>query len=195
MANHLFLPIIVPLIGAALATMFGRQRIIARAIVIGASLFNLGYGIWLMWLVSTAGRQVTQAGSWAAPFGISFVADGLGAVMLFLAALLMVITLIYSFATLNKEYENFYYYPLLLLLLVGVSGAFITGDLFNLYVWFEVLLVASFGALVLGGTRGQLEGGLKYVVLNLFGSTCFLVGAALIYGAASQPEAPHTSAT
>lgn len=193
MDHHLFLPLLSPLIGAALATLLGRQRIIARSIVVVAVLFNLIYGGWLLWWVGVAGRQITQAGDWPIPFGIALVADGLSAIMLSVSALLMLATVIYSFNSLDETYERFFYYPLLLLLLLGVSGAFLTGDLFNLYVWFEVLLMASFGLLTLGGSRGQLEGGLKYVVLNLLGSTSFLAGCGLIYGVAGTLNMAHLS--
>jgi multicomponent Na+:H+ antiporter subunit D len=191
MANHLFLPLVVPLLSAVAAVLVGQRRSVARTIAVLAMLFNLGYSVWLLWLVGADGRQVAQASNWAAPFGISVVADGLSAIMLFLTALLMVLTAFYSFATVSPERERFYYYPLLLLLLFGCSGAFLTGDLFNLYVWFEILLVASFGLITLGGERGQLEGGLKYVVLNLFGSTCFLIGAGLLYGVTGTLNMAH----
>jgi multicomponent Na+:H+ antiporter subunit D len=191
MANHLFLPLIVPLLGGALAVLGGQRRVVARTIAVLVCGFNLGYSAWLLWQIAETGRQVTQASNWAAPFGISLVADGLSAIMLFLTALLMILTVFFSFGTVGAPRERFYYYPLLMLLLFGCSGAFLTGDLFNLYVWFEVLLVASFGLMVLGGERGQLEGGLKYVVLNLFGSTCFLAGAGLLYGVTGTLNMAH----
>lgn len=191
MNNHVFLPLVVPLIGAALAMIFGRQRRLARLIVLLAVLFNLMYGAWLILEVGAAGRQVAQGSGWMAPFGISLVADGLSAVMIFLAALLMLATLLYSFASIGDQHEQFFYYPLLLLLLLGVTGAFLTGDLFNLYVWFEVLLVASFGLMTLGGGREQLEGGLKYVVLSLIGSLTFLIGCGMIYGVVGTLNMAH----
>lgn len=181
----------VPLFGAVLAVIFGQLRGVARAVVLLATGFNLVYGGWLVWLITQEGRQVTQASNWVAPFGITLVADGLSAIMLCVSALLMLVTLLYSFATLDERYERFFYYPLMALLLCGCTGAFLTGDLFNLYVWFEVLLVSSFGLITLGGTRGQLEGGLKYVVLNLIGSTCFLIGAGLVYGVAGTLNMAH----
>ncbi len=191
MDNHLFLPILFPLLGALLTVLLGRKPRIGRLIVITTVLCNLVYSIWLMFLVTNDGRQVAFSGNWSAPFGITLVADGLGAVMLFLAALLTLTTIIFAFASMNRNYETFFFYPLLLLLLFGVSGAFITGDLFNLYVWFEVLLLSSFGLLTLGGTRGQLEGGLKYVVINLIGSTLFLIGCGLVYGVAGTLNMAH----
>jgi len=191
MANHLFLPLLVPLFSALLATLVSQRWLMVRVIALLAALFNLGYSGWLLWIVGSTGRQITQASNYAAPFGISLVADGLSAIMLTLTALLMTVTIVYSFATVSAERERFFYYPLLLLMLFGCSGAFLTGDLFNLYVWFEVLLVASFGLITLGGERAQLEGGLKYVVLNLFGSTCFLIGAGLLYGVAGTLNMAH----
>jgi len=191
MANHLFLPLLVPLLSAVLATLVGQRRVIARSIALAAVLFDLGYSIWLLFAVGAAGRLLTQADDFAAPFGISLVADGLSAIMLTLTSIMMLVTVLYSFSTVSPYRERYYYYPLLLLLLFGCSGAFLTGDLFNLYVWFEVLLVASFGLITLGGERGQLEGGLKYVVLNLMGSTSFLIGAGLLYGVAGTLNMAH----
>ncbi|MFN3374866.1 MAG: proton-conducting transporter membrane subunit, partial [Chloroflexus sp.] len=191
MVFHLFIPIITPMIGGALAVLFNRQRVVARAIALISVLINLGYGLWLMSVVPATGPLVAQASGWLAPFGISLVVDGMSALMVMLAALLMLTTIIYSFYSIDEQREHHFYYPLLLLLLLGVSGAFLTGDLFNLYVWFEVLLVASFGLMTLGGSRDQLEGGLKYVVLNLLGSTAFLAGCGLVYGFAGTLNMAH----
>lgn len=191
MVFHLFIPIITPMIGGALAVLFNRQRVVARAIALISVLINLGYGLWLMSVVPATGPLVAQGSGWLAPFGISLVADGMGALMVMLAALLMLTTIIYSFYSIDEQREHHFYYSLLLLLLLGVSGAFLTGDLFNLYVWFEVLLVASFGLITLGGSRDQLEGGLKYVVLNLLGSTAFLAGCGLVYGFAGTLNMAH----
>ncbi len=191
MIHHLFLPLIVPLLAAGIATIISRRQVWVRVIALATTLFNLGYSVWLLQVIATEGRQVTQGAGWVAPFGITLMADGLSAIMLALTALLTLVTIVYSFATIEARQERFYYYPLLLLLMFGCSGAFMTGDIFNLYVWFEILLVASFGLITLGGSRAQLEGGLKYVVLNLFASICFLVGAGLIYGVAGTLNMAH----
>jgi multicomponent Na+:H+ antiporter subunit D len=195
MANHLFLPLISPLLAAALTVIFTHQRWtwLARGVVLTSITFNLGYSLWLIWLIGSEGRQVAQASNWIAPFGITIMADGASAIMLCVASLLMLVTVIYSLASLDPGYEHFYYYPLLLLLLLGVSGAFLTGDIFNLYVWFEVLLLASFGLITLGGSRPQLEGGLKYVVLNLVGSTAFLMACGMLYGTVGTLNMAHVA--
>jgi multicomponent Na+:H+ antiporter subunit D len=89
---------------------------------------------------------------------------------------------VYSFASIDVQRESFGYYPLLHILLMGVCGAFLTGDIFNLYVWFEVMLIASFVLLALGGERAQLEGAIKYVTLNLISSAFFLTAVGILYG-------------
>ena len=195
MANHLFLPLISPILAAALAVIFARQQWqwLARGVVLTSITFNLGYSLWLIWLIGSEGRQVAQASNWIAPFGITLMADGASAIMLCVSSLLMLVTVSYSLASLDAEYENFFYYPLLLLLLLGVSGAFLTGDIFNLYVWFEVLLLSSFGLITLGGSRPQLEGGLKYVVLNLIGSTAFLAACGMLYGTVGTLNMAHVA--
>ncbi|MCX7790105.1 MAG: short chain dehydrogenase, partial [Chloroflexaceae bacterium] len=127
MANHLFFPLLVPLLSAVLAALVGQRRVIARSIALAAVLFDLGYSIWLLFAVGATGRLITQADDFAAPFGISLVADGLSAIMLTLTSIMMLVTVLYSFSTVSPYRERYYYYPLLLLLLFGCGGAFLTG--------------------------------------------------------------------
>jgi multicomponent Na+:H+ antiporter subunit D len=138
----------------------------------------------LMAHVLQNGTQALQVGGWAAPFGITLVADLLGAVMVLITGVVALATAVYALATVDAARERTHFHPLFHVLLMGVSGAFLTGDLFNLYVWFEVLLIASFVLLVLGNTPGQVRGALTYVVVNLVGSLCFLAGVGLLYGIA-----------
>jgi multicomponent Na+:H+ antiporter subunit D len=102
--------------------------------------------------------------------------------MVTLTALMGLAVSVYSLASMDREREHYGYYPLLHVLLMGVCGAFLTGDIFNLYVWFEVMLMASFVLLTLGGLRAQLEGGIKYVTLNLMSSALFLAAVGMLYG-------------
>jgi multicomponent Na+:H+ antiporter subunit D len=102
--------------------------------------------------------------------------------MVVLTGIIGFATAIYSLATISRKHEHYGYYPLMHLLLAGVNGAFLTGDIFNLYVWFEVMLVASFALLILGGERAQMEGAIKYVTLNLVSSAMFLSAIGLLYG-------------
>ena len=136
----------------------------------------------LLVVVERDGPQATQIGGWEAPFGITIVADLLSAIMIVLAGIVGTAAGFHAFATVDARRTAFGYYILTNLLLAGVAGAFLTGDLFNLYVWFEVTLIASFVLLALGGERPQLEGAVKYVALNLVGSTFFLAATGLTYG-------------
>jgi multicomponent Na+:H+ antiporter subunit D len=112
------------------------------------------------------------------------VADEFSAIMLLLTGIIGFAVEGYSLATMDRARENFGYHPLFHFLLMGVSGAFLTGDLFNLYVWFEVMLVSSFVLMALGGERAQMEGAIKYVTLNLISSMLFLTALGILYGLA-----------
>jgi multicomponent Na+:H+ antiporter subunit D len=114
--------------------------------------------------------------SWPAPFGIALVADHLSALMVVITGVIYAAVSVYSRADINADQQQRGYYPLQNILVGGISGAFLTGDLFNMYVWFEVMLMASFALLVLGRTRAQLDGGVKYVVINLISTLLFLTG-------------------
>ena len=184
MNNLLLLPIIIPLVTAIAVLLFHRRRRIQRLLGVAGAVALLGAGAALLAAVQRDGILAVQVGNWPAPFGITFVADLFSAIMVLLAGLLGLMVALYSLATINVRREIFGYYFLLHILLMGVCGAFLTGDLFNLYVWFEVLLIASFVLLALGGEQGQLEGGIKYVTLNLISSAFFLTAIGILYAEA-----------
>jgi multicomponent Na+:H+ antiporter subunit D len=178
------LPILVPLTTAALAFAAWRAPRVQAWLSIAGAVALLGSTVTLVAAVHRHGILALQAGSWPAPFGITLVADGFGALMALLAAIVGVAIVVYSLDDVDAPRTAFGYHPLVHALLAGVCGAFLTGDLFNLYVWFEVLLIASFVLLTLGGRRDQLKGGLQYVALNLVSSALFLAGAGVLYGVA-----------
>jgi multicomponent Na+:H+ antiporter subunit D len=178
------LPILVPLTTAALALgAWRRVRLQAWLSAAGAAAL-LACTVVLAARVHARGVVAIQAGDWPAPFGITLVADGLGALMALLAGIVGLAVVVYSLDDADGPRQRFGYHPLVHVLLAGVCGAFLTGDLFNLYVWFEVLLIASFVLLALGGAREQLRGGVHYVALNLVSSVLFLAGAGIVYGLA-----------
>lgn len=123
----------------------------------------------------------TQIGNWPAPFGITLVADVFSVLMIATGAVIGLAVFLFSLQGLDKTRKRYGYYPLLLLLQMGVSGVCLTGDLFNLYVWFEVLLICCFALLGLGGTKAQLEGTLKYVTINFLASGLLLTGTGIVY--------------
>jgi multicomponent Na+:H+ antiporter subunit D len=179
----LILPILIPF-ACAVASLLARRSLAAqRGLSVAGAAGLLASGVALLDAVRRDGMLVMQAGNWPAPFGITLAADLLSAIMVLLAGVLALAVAVFALGSLDAARQRFGYFPLFHILLMGVCGAFLTGDLFNLYVWFEVLLIASFVLLVLGGERPQLEGGLKYVALNLVSSAIFLAAAGIIYGA------------
>lgn len=191
MTEHIVAPLLIPLFTGIVTLLAGHRRRPARLVSLLGTTAGLAYAIYLLVLVWQDGIQVTNVSGWPLPFGIALTVDLLSAIMLTLSALMGWVVLIYTFASLDVLRERFAFYPLYHFLLLGVNGAFLTGDLFNLYVWFEVMLIASFGLMTLGGERDQLEGGLKYVVINLVSSTFFLIAVGLIYGAAGTLNMAH----
>jgi multicomponent Na+:H+ antiporter subunit D len=180
----LTLPILIPLITAILCLLVLRWRWVQRWLSVLGSTALLGAALVLLASVWQRGIQATQIGNWPAPFGITLVADMFSAIMVVLAGLMGLSIAVYSLASMDVHREAFGYYPLYHILLMGVCGAFLTGDMFNLFVWFEVMLIASFVLVALGGERAQLEGAVKYVTLNLMSSALFLSAVGVLYGMA-----------
>jgi multicomponent Na+:H+ antiporter subunit D len=178
------LPVLIPLTTAAVAFAAWRHPRVQAALSMAGAAALLASAVALVAAVHARGILTVQAGGWPAPFGITLVADGFGALMAALAAIVGAAVLVYSLDDADASRKAFGYHPLVHVLLAGVCGAFLTGDLFNLYVWFEVLLIASFVLLTLGGRPEQLGGGLPYVALNLISSALFLAGAGIVYGLA-----------
>ncbi len=177
-------PLLVPLaVAAASLIAWGRHRF-QVAVAVAGGVAQLLAAIALFVAVDAEGPLVVQVGDWPAPFGITLIADLLSAIMVLLAAIVGLVVVLTSVTSIPRRLEVLGYYPITQILILGVTGAFLTGDLFNLYVWFEVMLIASFVLLTLGGRRPQVEGGLKYVALNLVASMLFLSGAGIIYGVA-----------
>lgn len=180
----LTLPILIPLFTAALCLLAWRWWRVQRVLGLVSAFALLCAAAALLYRVRTDGIQAVQIGAWPAPYGISLVADLFSAMMVMITGILGTAVAVYSAGTLDKARQSFGYYPLYHVLLMGVCGAFLTGDIFNLYVWFEVMLMASFVLLALGGEQGQIEGALKYVTLNLIASSVFLAAVGLLYSVA-----------
>lgn len=178
----LVLPIALPFAtaGACLA-LWRFPRVQVLLALIGAAGL-LGCSVALLVAVKASGISATQIGSWPAPFGITLVADLFSTMMVVLTGAIGFGVVLYSVASVDHRRKAFGYYPLVHVLLAGVCGAFLTGDIFNLYVWFEVMLISSFVLLALGGERAQLEGAIKYVTLNLVSSAFFLAAVGILYG-------------
>jgi multicomponent K+:H+ antiporter subunit D len=181
--DHLMIaPILIPFIAGALMLLYDeRQRRAKLGVGIASAAALLLVSIELLNRAKGgSGPGFYLLGDWAAPFGIVLVLDRLSAMMLLLTALLAVPALIYSAAGWHKQGQHFQ--SLFQFLLMGLNGAFLTGDLFNLFVFFEVLLAASYGLLLHGSGQLRVRAGLHYIAVNLTASLLFLIGVSLIYG-------------
>ncbi|MEM8752431.1 MAG: Na+/H+ antiporter subunit D [Pseudomonadota bacterium] len=181
MSWFLALPIAIPFAAAVLAFL-ARSRPAGRWISVAGSAASLVAALALLSVVLRDGVVAAQMGGWPAPFGITLVADLLSAAMVLITAIVSLAVAVYALGDIDERKEALGYHALFQVLIAGVTGAFVTGDLFNLYVWFEVMLIASFGLLVLGGRAEQIDGGVKYVALNLVSTIMFLTGVGLLYG-------------
>jgi multicomponent Na+:H+ antiporter subunit D len=177
----LLLPVLAPFVAALACLLVWRNERAQAWITVGGMFLSLLLALRLLAVVHMDGIQVVQAGGWIAPFGISLVADQLSAIMLVVSTLLGLAVAFYSIPAVDVHRESFGYYPFFNFLLFGVGGAFVAGDIFNLYVWFEIMLISSFVLLALGGEKRQLEGAIIYVTLNFFSSAIFLAGVAMLY--------------
>ncbi len=175
------LPVILPLLTLIILLFAFRQRRLQPVIGIAGAIAQLCVAVWILVEVKTSGILVLQSGNWEAPFGITLVIDMFSAVMVLLAAIVSVSVNVYAVKALDRQRRSFFFYPLVHGLMMGVYGAFTTGDVFNMYVWYEVMLTASFVLLTLGGEKEQLKGAVKYVTLNLIASLFFLAGIGLLY--------------
>ncbi|MCX4188823.1 monovalent cation/H+ antiporter subunit D [Methylophaga sp. OBS3] len=175
-------PVLLPLIGGIFVLLaqragIGAQRLINFVFTLGL----LGLTIWGLQQAISGEYQVILLGDWEAPFGIVMVLDQLSALMLVITALLALAALWYAMTT-DVDKQGHHFHVLFQLQLFGLNGAFMTGDVFNLFVFFEVLLLASYGLLLHGGGRLKTRAGLHYVVINLIGSTLFLFAVGTLYG-------------
>ena len=188
MDPHLITLFIIVPMAAGIGTMFlHRSKPAQRVIGLLFLLINLGLAIAALATVYQGAGQhggilVSQMGNWPAPFGITVVVDALTAIMLAMTAAVCLGVFIFCVSQLNDQFAGGYFHPLFHLLILGVQWSFITGDLFNLFVAFEIMLMASYAMFCVGTTRPQMRQAYKYILLNLIGSTMFVTCAGLLYG-------------
>jgi len=176
------LPVLLPLMGGILLLFLRpagihKQRLVHLLLVVSLVIVTLI----AFFSASRGGHQIMLLGNWQAPFGIAIVLDRMSSIMLLLTATLALGALWYAIKT-DVDRQGEHFHTLFQLQLFGLNGAFLTGDVFNLFVFFEVLLLASYGLLLHGGGRLRTRAGLHYVVINLVGSTLFLFAVGTLYG-------------
>ncbi|MFN3984011.1 MAG: monovalent cation/H+ antiporter subunit D [Rhodocyclaceae bacterium] len=179
--NHwLILPVLVPALIAPLIALAMRYDIVlARVFSVASSVLLLILSLILLAMAGDGEILTYSLGNWASPFGIVLVLDRLSAMLLVLTAVLGLVVLLYSLNGWDKRGRHFH--PIYQFQLMGINGAFLTGDFFNLFVFFEVLLIASYGLMVHGGGAARMRAGVQYVIVNLVGSSLFLIAVGLIY--------------
>jgi multicomponent Na+:H+ antiporter subunit D len=180
--NAVTMVILTPLVTAVLCLLFLRSLPLQRFFGVAGMVVLLGASLWLMAVVGGGHIEVVRFGNWSAPFGIVLVADLLAAIMVLVSAIIGLAVAVYSLADVDARRERFGYYAFLHFMMFGVCGAFLTGDIFNMFVWFEVMLISSFVLMSLGGEKPQMEGAVKYVTLNLISSSFFLAACGILYG-------------
>jgi multicomponent Na+:H+ antiporter subunit D len=193
MTNLIILPILIPLFTAVILIFFSKQIVLQRWISTISTLALMIVSILLVQKVRTDGIQSLDISSWEAPFGITLVSDMLSALLVLTTSIIAFVCLLYSFRSIGEEREKFYYYPLFQFLIVGVIGAFSTGDIFNLFVFFEVMLMSSYCLLVLGGKHVQLRESIKYLTVNIISSALFVIAVAYLYSVVGTLNMAHIS--
>lgn len=183
--NHLIIfPILLPLLSAILLLLMPRRRrLLIHSISLASATLLVIFSVQLLLRANAGGYEVYALGNWAPPFGIVLVLDKLSALMLVLVSTLAFFSLLYTVAERGQR-SGQTLHALSHFLLLGVNGAFLTGDIFNLFVFFEIFLLSSYSLLLQGGGRARAKAGLHYVVLNLVGSAIFLIAVAILYGLA-----------
>ena len=183
-------PVLVPLLTAALTALASGRAGLQKALSFAGALALLGCGLALVGAAGSGTPAQSAFGGWALPFGIGFYIDRLGAAMVLITAIMGLTSLVFLESDADPGHASPLRLPLIHGLLAGVGGAFATADLFNLYVWFEVMLICSLGLLAMGGGRQHMDGAFKYMVLNLFGTLVLLAAVALVYGASGHLAYP-----
>lgn len=180
--HHVILPLLIPLATAFVLVPLRNHARLQRILSGGAMLSMLYVVINLAMRIRHEGMLVYELGGWPAPFGIVFAVDLFPMLLMLMTAITGTASLFFAFRAIEPEKERFFFYPLMLFIVAAVNGAFMTGDIFNLYVFFELILIASYLLFTLGGRPAQLSESFKFLVVNSVSSAFLLLGIALLYG-------------
>ncbi len=181
MNNLVILPLIIPLI-TGIILMFLKDHVrLQKTVSVISFLITIGLSAALVQTVYKKGIQMHELGDWPAPFGIVLVADLFSSLLVFTASIVSFCCVLFAFRSIGKEREKFFFYAFVQFLVTGVIGAFLTGDIFNLFVFFEVMLMSSYVLIVLGGTKIQLRESIKYILVNIISSALFVIAVGYLY--------------
>ena len=188
-------PVAIPLAASALTLLLRRRPALQRgAMEAAVGLMLVAAAALLLARVARGASAGVDFGGWGAPFGVTFVADGLSAGLCTVAGIVALAVAIFARADVRARRRRAGFDPLFLAMLAAVNGAFLTGDLFNLYVWFELMLVTALGLVTLDRRRAQIDGAVRYASMSMMGATFMLVGIGLVYGETGTLDMAHLSA-
>lgn len=193
MSNLIVLPLLIPLLTGIILIFFSSIGIQRRITGISA-LLNVAVSAYIVQQVHTEGIHTLYMSGWIPPFGITFVADMFAALLVLTTAIIGAACMFYAFRSIGEAKEKHYFYTFSQFLMVGVIGSFLTGDIFNLFVCFEVMLISSYALIVLGGGKHQLRESLKYILINILSSAMFVASVAYLYAAVGTLNMAHLSA-
>jgi multicomponent Na+:H+ antiporter subunit D len=175
-------PVVIPLGAAAITVLLRRRPAIQRGVMEAGVLLMLVASVWLLAYVAHGQVAGMAFGGWGAPFGVTFVADRLGAALTTVTGVIALAVAIYARAEVRARRRRSGFDPIFLAMLASVNGAFLTGDIFNLYVWFELMLVAALGLVTIDRRPAQVDGAVRYAAMSMLGATFILIGIGLLYG-------------
>ncbi|WP_186672275.1 Na+/H+ antiporter subunit D [Sporosarcina sp. BP05] len=193
MNNILVMPMIIPLLTGILLVFLRPYVLVQRVFSLVSIAATVAVSVTILNLIQSDGILRLDFGGWLPPYGISFVADSFSMLLVLTTAIVTGILLIYAFSSIGRAHENMFFYPFVFFLIAGVNGSFLTGDLFNLFVCFEVMLLSSYVLITLGGRKVQLVESIKYIAINVLSSWFFLVGIAYLYGTVGTLNMAHLS--
>lgn len=187
------MPMIIPLLTGVLLVFLRPYVKVQRAFSLVSIVATVAISVYILNMIQADGILRLDFGGWLPPYGISFVADSFSMLLVLTTAIVTGILLIYAFSSIGRAHENMFFYPFVFFLIAGVNGSFLTGDLFNLFVCFEVMLLSSYVLITLGGRKVQLVESIKYITINVLSSWFFLVGIAYLYGTVGTLNMAHLS--
>ncbi|HKY97533.1 MAG TPA: proton-conducting transporter membrane subunit [Gemmatimonadaceae bacterium] len=194
-AGRALWPVAIPLAGAALSMLVRRRQLLQRTVMEAAVVLMFFSAVSLLASLDPGQPAIMKFGGWGAPFGVTFVADQLSAALCTVAGMVALAVAVFARADIRARRRRAGFDPLFLAMLAAVNGAFLTGDIFNLYVWFELMLVTAIGLMTLDRRRAQIDGALRYAAMSMLGATFILIGIALLYGEAGTLDMADLSRT
>src|SRR5690625_1093537 len=193
MNNLIVLPMVLPLLTGVLLIFYRSFIKRQRWVTFISLLINAVISFIILHQIQTEGIITLDFGGWMPPFGILFVADSFAMLLVLTTNIVSAICVLYAMPTIGEKREKYYFYSFVNFLVAGVNGSFLTGDIFNLFVTFEVMLLASYVLITLGGTKLQLKESLKYIAINVVSSSLFLIAIAYLYGTLGTLNMAHLS--